>query len=152
MKVLMVCLGNICRSPLAHGILNDKLKNHEIFVDSAGTGNYHVGSPPDPRSIEVARQNGIDISHQRARQFTTQDFDDFDRIYVMDEANLADLKRLVRHFGDLNKLFLFMAANPKSVYKEVPDPYYGDSRDFKKVFELVDETCEIIAEELKSQI
>src|SRR5210317_2153527 len=95
-KILMVCLGNICRSPLAHGILKSKLPSDQFFIDSAGTANYHVGDPPDRRSISIAKSNGIDISHQRGQQFKASFFDVYDYIYVMDEHNLEDVIRLAR--------------------------------------------------------
>ncbi|WP_232827436.1 low molecular weight protein-tyrosine-phosphatase [Winogradskyella aurantiaca] len=151
MRILMVCLGNICRSPLAHGILENKLQDSNYLIDSAGTASYHIGELPDHRSIKVAKANGIDITSQRARQFKTSDFDVFDRIYAMDESNLDNLKTLARDENDLNKLRLFMDANPNSAYNYVPDPYYGDFSGFEEVFNLVDETCNIIARDLSKQ-
>ncbi|MEM1001264.1 MAG: low molecular weight protein-tyrosine-phosphatase [Bacteroidota bacterium] len=148
MKILMVCLGNICRSPLAHGILDSKLKKQDFIVDSAGTASYHIGEQPDHRSIEVARINGIDISGQRARKFSVSDFDRFDRIYAMDVSNLNNLEAMARNQTDLDKLFLFMEANSSSSYSEVPDPYYGDFSDFENVFDLVNETCDLIVDDL----
>ena len=148
MRILMVCLGNICRSPLAHGILESQLKDTSHFVDSAGTASYHIGELPDPRSIKVAKTKGIDISHQRARQFKISDFDRFDRIYAMDASNLENLKALARNEKDLGKLHLFMDANPNALYNYVPDPYYGDYSNFEEVYDLVNDTCTIIATEL----
>jgi protein-tyrosine phosphatase len=147
----MVCLGNICRSPLAHGILQSKLKDSDHFIDSAGTAAYHEGEPPDHRSINIARINGIDISQQRAKQFKESDFDDFDRIYAMDQSNLMNLQRLARNENDLDKIQLFMSVNPESNYLEVPDPYYGDFDSFKMVHDLIDQTCMIIAKELEQK-
>lgn len=146
----MVCLGNICRSPLAHGILENKLQDSNYVIDSAGTAAYHIGELPDHRSIKVARNNGIDITSQRARQFKINDFDIFDRIYAMDESNLDNLKTLARDEEDLNKLHLFMDANPNSVYNHIPDPYYGGFEGFEEVFDLVDETCDLITKEIQS--
>lgn len=152
MKILMVCLGNICRSPLAHGILESKTKHYGITVDSAGTGSYHIGEPPDPRSIEVAMMHQIDISDQRARQFQVSDFDEFDRIYAMDRANLRDLKNLARNPEDERKLRLFMDSDPESPFDEVPDPYYDEIDGFKTVYALIETTCKKINTELKDDI
>ena len=133
----MVCLGNICRSPLAEGILSSKISGSEIIVDSAGTAGYHIGNPPDPRSIEVAASHGIDISRQRCRRFTPSDFDEFDYIFAMDRENLRDLKDKARGPGDLEKLALLLEAAgiPES---EVPDPYYGGPGGFLEVYRLID--------------
>ena len=144
----MVCLGNICRSPLAHGILESKLNKKDFSVDSAGTAGYHNGELPDQRSISVARQNGIDISKQRSRKFLIDDFDRFDRIYAMDKSNLSKLYEMARDAKDRRKIFLFMEANPNSSYNEVPAPYYGDFSDFELVFELVNDTCNYIASDI----
>lgn len=143
----MVCLGNICRSPLAHGILESKLSNKEFYVDSAGTGNYHVGSPPDLRSIEVAKKYGVDISHQRCRQFDISDFDNFDIIYVMDESNFSNVVKLARNPLDISKVQRIL--NPENHnLKEVPDPYYGNHKDFENVFSILNNACETISSQL----
>lgn len=136
-KVLMVCLGNICRSPLAEGILSSKVNASEIFVDSAGTAGYHLGKSPDARSIEIASKKGIDISGQRCRRFSMEDFDIFDYIFAMDQENLMNLQDLARNEADLGKvhLLLEMAGVPG---QEVPDPYYGDLSDFGEVYRLID--------------
>ncbi|WP_431157477.1 low molecular weight protein-tyrosine-phosphatase [Winogradskyella poriferorum] len=148
-KILMVCLGNICRSPLAHGIMANKLNTKNYYVDSAGTASYHIGSKPDRRSIEVALNHGIEISHQRARQFVVADFDEFDYIYVMDRSNLSNILSLSRDDEDAKKVHLFLESNPNISDKNVPDPYYGDILDFENVFNIVDETCDIIASSLE---
>ena len=140
----MVCLGNICRSPLAHGILESKLPDDQFFVDSAGTGNYHIGSPPDHRSIEVARRNGINISNQQCRQFEITDFDLFDIIYVMDTANFSNVVKLARNPSDIGKVKLILDSASLN-QKEVPDPYYGDMKDFEEVYNLLDKACDSIA-------
>lgn len=147
-KILMVCLGNICRSPLAHGILESKLPLDKFYVDSAGTASYHIGSPPDPRSITVAKLHQIDISKQSARQFSVEDFERFDIIYAMDQSNYSDILNKSLQQSHRNKVKLIMDENPLSDYKYVPDPYYGDLNDFKAVFDLLNQTCTIIAQRL----
>jgi protein-tyrosine phosphatase len=119
MKILMVCLGNICRSPLAEGVLRHLSEQQGLGweIDSAGTGDWHVGHPPDPRSVQVARRNGIDISKLRGRQFRVQDFDDFDRIFVMDLNNYRDVLRKARSDADREKVQLLLEHQ-----QPVPDP------------------------------
>jgi protein-tyrosine phosphatase len=146
-RVLMVCLGNICRSPLAEGILASKTNSHDIFVDSAGTAGYHVGNPPDPRSVEVAASKGIDISGQRCRRFSQADFDEFDYIFAMDRENLNHLKELARSEADLAKVSLLLeAANMPE--EEVPDPYYGGDDGFIHVFRMIDRATDRLLESL----
>lgn len=147
-RILMVCLGNICRSPLAHGILVSKLNPSDFYIDSAGTAAFHVGHQPDHRSIKVAKQNGIDISHQRARQFKTVDFDTFDYIYAMDSSNFDNIISLARNQNDIEKVKLFLEENPKVSSKDVPDPYYGDMGDFEYIFDLINTTSDLIASRL----
>lgn len=148
-RILMVCLGNICRSPLAHGILESKLPSDKFYIDSAGTASYHIGSQPDRRSITVGKQNNIDISHQSARQFSVTDFERFDIIYAMDQSNYSDILSQAQHEDQAKKVKLIMDENPISDIKNVPDPYYGDIKDFEAVFKLLDETCTVIANSLK---
>ncbi|OZV66420.1 low molecular weight protein-tyrosine-phosphatase [Winogradskyella aurantia] len=148
-RILMVCLGNICRSPLAHGILESKLNSNDFYIDSAGTGAYHVGEQPDQRSIQVALENGIDISHQSARQFKKLDFNAFDIIYVMDSSNYSNVVSLASTSNDTKKVKLFLDENPNISNKNVPDPYYGEAEDFELVFNMINETCDIIAENLQ---
>ena len=143
-KILMVCLGNICRSPLAEGILKSKLEDHNFLVDSAGTGNYHIGGPPDHRSISIAEKNNIDISNQKARQFSSSDFDDFDHIYVMDHSNFQNVIKLARDEDDKSKVKLIMDSVNSNI-SDVPDPYLGGESGFKAVFKMLDEACERIA-------
>jgi protein-tyrosine phosphatase len=140
MKVLMVCLGNICRSPLADGVLRHKvnLLKLNIEVDSAGTADYHTGHAPDRRMIETARLNGIDISFLRARQFKQKDFQLFDYIYVMDQNNLRNVLKLAENEKDKQKVKLLMQVVQNSTSLEVPDPYYGNQDDFDEVYTLVD--------------
>ena len=146
-KVLMVCLGNICRSPLAEGILKSKV-NHTVSIDSAGTGNYHVGEAPDPRSIQIAKKYGIDISQQRARQFIVTDFDRFDHIYVMDQSNFQNVVKLARNPEDIAKVKLILEEIQPNTKAEVPDPYFGGSNGFENVYRLLDEACAVIADKL----
>jgi len=147
-SILMVCLGNICRSPLAHGILESKLPKSEFYVDSAGTANYHVGDLPDYRSIAVAKSHGIDISHQRGRQFLINDFDTFDHIFVMDHSNFTNVIGLARSNEDIAKVKLMLAVNTNNKQLQVPDPYYGDMPDFELVFKLLDKACAKISKAL----
>lgn len=151
-SVLMVCLGNICRSPLAHGILESKLPKDTFYVDSAGTANYHVGAKPDHRSIAVAQLNGIDISQQRGRQFKISDFDTFDYIFVMDQSNFENVIKLARHTSDIAKVKLILEADDSVTNKRVPDPYYGDISDFEHVFSLLDNACSILSKTLTNKL
>ncbi|WP_458626198.1 low molecular weight protein-tyrosine-phosphatase [Winogradskyella sp. PC D3.3] len=147
-RILMVCLGNICRSPLAHGIMQSKLPVDHFYVDSAGTAAYHIGNPPDIRSITVAKQNGLDISTQSARQFKASDFDTFDYIYAMDQSNYNDIISLARHNVDIEKVQLFLDINTSIQNKNVPDPYYGGQDGFEYIYHLINETCDLIANTL----
>ncbi len=144
----MVCLGNICRSPLAEGILQSKINPDTIFVDSAGTGAYHIGNLPDERSIAVAKKYGIDITNQKARKFTVQDFDTFDVIYVMDESNLQNILMLARNNVDEKKVHLILNESHPTKNLSVPDPYYGGNQGFENVYKMLDEACTIIANKL----
>lgn len=153
MKILMVCLGNICRSPLADGLLRHKVQRDGISatVDSAGTANYHVGGPPDERMTETAMNNGIDISYLRARQFEVHDFDNFDLIYVMDQSNYSNVTRLARNEKDITKVKLILLELGESErISEVPDPYYGGQGGFDHVFDLLDRATDVIMEKLKN--
>ncbi len=149
-KVLMVCLGNICRSPLAEGILKSKLTSNNIHVDSAGTGDYHVNDLPDPRSIEVAKKYGIDITDQRGRQFSASDFKNFDHIYVMDTFNYDDVLSLASSEEDKNKVKLILNEVFPGENVDVPDPYQGGKQGFENVYNMLDEACEIIARKLNA--
>ena len=139
----MVCLGNICRSPLAEGIL--KSKSNNIIVDSAGTAGYHIGSRPDQRSIEIGLKNNIDITNQRARQFTSNDFDDFDKIYAMDNDNYSKIISLAKNQDQIDKVDLILNEVYPNQFKSVPDPYYGGEKGFENIYNLLDEACEQIA-------
>ncbi|MDX5585714.1 MAG: low molecular weight protein-tyrosine-phosphatase [Aureibaculum sp.] len=144
----MVCLGNICRSPLAEGILKLKVDSQKYFIDSAGTGSYHLGSPPDSRSIAVARKNNLDISYQRGRQFGVADFDEFDIIYVMDNSNKRDVLALARDENDKAKVKMILNEIFPNENVDVPDPYLGGDQGFEKVYKLLEEACSIIAQKL----
>ncbi|MEP2935058.1 MAG: low molecular weight protein-tyrosine-phosphatase [Gilvibacter sp.] len=147
-KVLMVCLGNICRSPLAHGILERKVDPTAVHVDSAGTGSWHVGDAPDKRSISIAKTNGLDITNQRGRQFVAEDFDRFDRIYVMDMSNLNDVLKLAQKPEHKGKVKLILNELFPGENVDVPDPYYGGSEGFEQVYYMLDQACDKIASEL----
>ena len=146
-KVLMVCLGNICRSPLAEGILRSKVDSDKVLVDSAGTAGYHIGNPPDKRSIAVARKYGLDISHQRCRKFSRLDFLEFDLIYVMDRSNFSDVAQLASNAQEAQKVKLLLSEVDLDL-QEVPDPYYGGDDGFENVYQMVDQACEAIAKKL----
>lgn len=145
-KILMVCLGNICRSPLAEGIMKSKIDPNKVFVDSAGTSNYHVGNPPDPRSVSTANLRKLDISSQRGRQFQVSDFDEFDLIYVMDMSNYNDVLSLARNEDDKKKVSLILNEIFPGENVEVPDPYYGEEDGFGNVYDMLNQACEVIAE------
>ena len=149
-KVLMVCLGNICRSPLAEGILKSKLKNQNVVVDSAGTGAYHIGKLPDVRSIEVAKKHGIDITDQRARKITKSDLDTFDFIFVMDESNYRNVLMMASNETQSAKISMIM----KTIYPRedisVPDPYYGGDNGFEQVYQMLDAACDVIVNKINA--
>ncbi len=150
-KVLMVCLGNICRSPLAEGILKSKLPHSSFLIDSAGTGAWHAGEQPDKRSIAIAKKHGIDLTAQRARQFKMADFEIFDHIYVMDKSNYENVVKLATTTEAIQKVKLILNEIDPSTNKEVPDPYYGGDDGFENVFQLLDKACTQIANKLTNQ-
>lgn len=147
----MVCLGNICRSPVAEGVLRHiaNEKGVKVTVDSAGTANYHVGESPDKRSVANAKKNGVDISMLRGRQFGTKDFEEFDHIYVMDQSNLTNVLALAKTEEHRKKVDLLLNTIHPNKNMPVPDPYYGTEKDFDKVFELVHQACNELTERLK---
>ena len=152
MKVLMVCLGNICRSPLAEGILRQKIKEKKIsnvFVDSCGTSDYHIGQTPDKRTQDNAIKHGTDLSHLRGRQFTQSDFDSFDKIFVMDSSNKEDVLALARNNEDKNKVELLLNITHPNNNLGVPDPYFGGANGFEDVYILVDAACEKLSDSLR---
>mgnify|MGYP001467756267 CR=1 FL=1 len=152
MKILFVCLGNICRSPLAEGILKKKLieRGIEGTVHSAGFEPYHEGQHPDPRSIATALKHDIDISSKVARLFSVKDFDRYDKILVMDAMNHADVMRLARNDDDRRKVDFLLNLVEEGANLEVPDPYYGGDGGFDKVYRMMEAACERIADELQS--
>lgn len=143
MKILMVCLGNICRSPLAEGILRHLAQQHGLNweIDSAGTGSWHIGDPPDHRSVKVARRHGVDISGLRGRQFSVADFERFDHIYVMDLDNYRDVLRKAHSKAQQQKVQLLLANQ-----QEVPDPWYDDAL-FEPVYNMIYAACERIIQQ-----
>lgn len=149
-SILMVCLGNICRSPLAEGILRDKAAklNLAIHIDSAGTSNYHIGEHPDSRTIANARIHGIDLTQLKGRQFTVADFDSFDTIFVMDSSNYADVMALARNDKDKQKVELILNRVYPNSNMAVPDPYFGGEQGFENVFILLEKACDIIAQSI----
>ncbi|MDG3582371.1 low molecular weight protein-tyrosine-phosphatase [Galbibacter pacificus] len=147
-RVLMVCLGNICRSPLAEGILKSKINTEKVFVDSAGTSNYHLGASPDPRSIQTAAKYGIDITKQKGRQFSSKDFDDFDLIFAMDKNNYKNILQQARNEADKNKVRLILNKLTPGENMDVPDPYYGGVSGFDNVYKMLDEATDIIVKEI----
>ena len=150
-KILMVCLGNICRSPLAEGILASKLPQDKFIVDSAGTGSWHVGSSPDTRSIAIAKKYQLDISKQKGRQFKTTDFDTFDYIFVMDKSNYNDVIHLAKNETHKTKVQIILNELYPNENVDVPDPYYGISNGFETVYQMLDQACDIIAAKLKAK-
>lgn len=154
MKILFVCLGNICRSPLAAAIFNHKVREQKLGrllqSDSCGTGNYHIGGAADDRSIAVARKNGIEILHI-VRQLTADDLVTFDHIIAMDKNNLANIKRLPSDKENYNKVKLMREYDPQGL-GDVPDPYYGTEKDFREVYEILDRAIEEFILSLKKQL
>lgn len=150
MKILMVCLGNICRSPLAEGILQTKIEEYRLDwkVDSAGTSGYHQGGEPDERSIRIANKNGIDISNQRSQQFSKIDFDNYDLICAMDSSNYNDLRNLADHPHQLEKIHMIMNFAQPGMNLNVIDPYYGEEG-FEIVFGMLEEACQAIVEQFR---
>lgn len=150
----MVCLGNICRSPVAEGVLRKLAcdKYLQITIDSAGTSGYHIGETPDKRSIENAYKNGVDISKLKARKFDVSDFKKFDKIYVMDTSNLKDVVQLTTKQEEKIKVDLLLNVLHPSQNKPVPDPYYGSEQDFEDVFQLIYTACDKLTDDLLKQI
>lgn len=146
----MVCLGNICRSPLAEGILQSKLDKTKFLVDSAGTSDWHSGKQPDKRSIAIAKRFGVDISAQRARQFKIEDFEVFHYIYVMDNSNYKDILALAPNNKVKEKVRIIMNEIFEGENVDVPDPYYGLEGGFENVYIMLDKACSIIRKKLET--
>ncbi|MES2763847.1 MAG: low molecular weight protein-tyrosine-phosphatase [Bacteroidota bacterium] len=146
-KILMVCLGNICRSPLAEGIMLKLIKenNLNMRVDSAGTSNYHVDEAPDKRTITNAAKHNVDLKSLRARQFKASDFEKFDKIYVMDKSNMANVLALATTDEHKTKVELLLNASNPGENNEVPDPYFGGEQGFEDVFHMVYKACQHVA-------
>lgn len=142
----MVCLGNICRSPLAEGILKSKCESLKLnwIVDSAGTAGYHVGEAPHYLSQKIAKQNGINISNQQCRKFVKEDILKYDIIYVMDTENYNDVKNICGNIWNEKKVDLLLNVIYKNENRNVPDPWFGKEEDFIKVFDMIDECCNAI--------
>lgn len=147
-KILMVCLGNICRSPLAEGILTTMVDANLVEVSSAGTGGWHVGSQPDPRSIAVANKNNIDITYQRGKQFSTYDYEIYDHIFVMDASNYKDVIKLANTDTERAKVSMILEELFPGEKVDVPDPYYGGDTGFDNVFGMLYTACEKIVSRL----
>ncbi len=151
MKILMVCLGNICRSPLAEGILKHKAKEAGLdwTIESAGTENYHIGKPPHELSQKVAKINGIDICNQRARKFVKEDFDRFDKIYAMSEDVLDEMKHITKEKYDDSKVDLLLNELHPGQHLSVPDPWYGTEPGFHEAYKLINAACDKIIQKAK---
>lgn len=146
MKILMVCLGNICRSPMAEGVMRRKIEERKLAyqVDSAGTANYHVGESPDKRAIQKMKTYKTDISTLRGRQFTREDFDSFDLILAMDDSNYSNILKLARNDADRKKVAMILNYISPNSNMPVPDPYYGGDEGFERVYKLLDEACDAV--------
>jgi protein-tyrosine phosphatase len=151
-RVLFVCMGNICRSPLAQGVFENVLRREglegEVSVDSAGTGSWHVGSPPDDRALNAASLRGLDISSQRARRITPEDCQNFDYILTMDEENYRMVSSLCQGNAVVRPFLDFATNSPE---REVPDPYYGGADGFERVLDLVEEASEGLLENIRER-
>lgn len=147
MKILMLCLGNICRSPLAEGILRNKISDDNL-VDSAGTISMHEGQKADKRSIKTAQNHQIDIDAHRSRPIVEKDFEEYDHIYCMDLNNLKDAMSLTKSEAQRQKISLILDVLQDNNSQEVPDPYWGDWSDFENVYQMLDKACDVIADKI----
>ena len=152
MKILMVCLGNICRSPLADGLMRSKVAENklDVTVDSAGTSGFHAGDAPDERMINCSKNRGTSIDELRSRIFTRLDFDHFDVIYVMDQSNLKNVLALAEDEQQKQKVRLILNELEPGKNTEVPDPYFGGSQGFEDVYDLLDKATDKIIEKIKN--
>lgn len=151
MRILMVCLGNICRSPLAEGILQYKVQEAGLSweIDSAGTNGYHVGESPHRLSQKVAKARGIDISHQRARKFVSIDFERFDKIYAMASDVIDEMKWIAGNQYDASKVDILMNEVYPGSDRDIPDPWYGPESGYHEVYDMIDQACEVIINKYK---
>ena len=147
----MVCLGNICRSPIAEGILRHKArtKGLNLFIDSAGTSDWHRGQPPDERAITVSLSYGVDISSLRSRPFTEKDWDEFDLIFAMDSSNLSEMRRVMKSGDYFYKADLILNQSKPGLNQSVPDPYIGGTEGFHTVFKMLDEACDELIKKIE---
>ncbi len=152
-RILMVCLGNICRSPLAEGIMRKNIEaaGLDAMVDSSGTAHFHIGQSPDPRSTESGQKHGVDITPLRGRQFGVADYDNFDLIYVMDNSNYKNVLSLARDEVDKSKVELLLNVSNPDKFLDIPDPYYGGEQGFENVYQMINEACAKIADNLKNE-
>jgi protein-tyrosine phosphatase len=155
MRILLVCQGNICRSPMAEGILQKKLKDNHldetVSVDSCGFDKYHLDEPPHYMAIRTAKKHGIEIEHQRQRLFSSDDFDNFDKIYVMDKMNYFRVQETARSIEDMNKVDYIRNFLSPFQNKSVPDPWGGTEKDYEYAFKLIDEACDVIIKRIKNE-
>lgn len=151
-RVMFVCLGNICRSPLAEGVMQHLVDEagltEDVHIESSGTGNWHVGEPADPRSVSTALQHGVDLSAQRAQHFVSRHLDRFDEVRAMDASNLRAIRHLMGR-GALADVGLFLDDAPGHIGEDVPDPYYGGPGGFEEVYQLVEAGCRGLLERLR---
>ena len=152
-KVLFVCLGNICRSAMAQGILEAKAKEYgvNLLVDSAGTSDYHIGEAPDERMQAKALEYDVDISQQQARQFIYNDFQEFDYVFAMDSSNYNNILTLAKTYADKQKVTLFLNLVYPNENRNVPDPYYGGEAGFEEVYQLLDNACEVFIKQINNE-
>ena len=150
MNILVVCLGNICRSPMAHGLLLDKVNKEKLnwTIDSAGTGGWHAGETPDKRMQVTAKKHGIDLSQLKARQFVVADFNDFDLIYAMDSSNYENIVALAKTEQEKDKVKMILEESHPNMNLSVPDPYYGGEDGFEDVYNLLNDAVTTLVERL----
>lgn len=151
-NILMVCLGNICRSPLAEGLMRSKLNFTKFKVDSAGTSGGHKGQAPDKRSIAIANKNGLDISNQKSRKLLEEDFKNFDFLYVMDQSNYNDVTSLASTEEEKKKVIKILDEVFPGENLDVPDPYYGGSQGFENIYHMLDRATDVIAQKIDNSI
>ncbi|MES2479715.1 MAG: low molecular weight protein-tyrosine-phosphatase [Bacteroidota bacterium] len=152
MKILMVCLGNICRSPIAEGVLQKKAKENGLnwIIDSAGTNGYHIGEAPHRFSQKICKQHGIDISRQRARYFLSKDIEEYDLIYALAEDVYQEIKKICGPNAPMHKVKIFLSELNEGSTESVPDPWYGDESGYLPVYQIIDKTCDVIIEKALS--